>query len=159
MRVVLFFLIILIISGCDSDRLYEKNYDFDEQAWLSSNQPAFEFSVRDTLKTFNLLCNVRNSAEYPFSRIFINYSLQDSAGVSLSHNMISTFLFEEKTGKPLGNSGLGDVYDHQIPILKNFQFKKAGMYSIRFDQFMRTDTLSGILAVGFRLEEATAVIE
>ena len=70
--------------------------------------------------------------------------------------MISTFLFEEKTGKPLGSSGLGDVYDQQVPILKNYQFKKSGTYSLKFEQFMRTDTLSGILAVGFRLEDAAA---
>lgn len=156
MRTVLFILLVLLISGCDSDRLYEENYDFEDQAWVSGNHPEFEFNVTDTVKTYNLFCNIRNSVDYPYSRIFINYSLQDSTGKSLSKNMISTFLFEEKTGKPLGSSGLGDVYDQQIALLKNFQFKKPGQYQLRFEQFMRTDTLKGILAVGFRLEAATA---
>jgi gliding motility-associated lipoprotein GldH len=156
MRVILFFLLIALIWSCDSDRLFEKNQDFEERAWLSTNQPAFEFVVSDTVKTYNLYCNIRNSVEYPYSRIYINYSLQDSSGTLVSKNMIQAFLFEEKTGKPLGSSGLGDVYDQQVPILRNYQFKKSGTYSLKFEQFMRTDTLSGILAVGFRLEDAAA---
>lgn len=154
MRIILFFSLALVICSCDSDRLYEKNYDFENRVWLANDQPAFEFNVNDTVKTYNLYCNIRNSVQYPFSRIFINYSLQDSAGVSVSKNLISTFLFEEKTGKPLGSSGLGNTYDQQVPILKNFRFKKPGQYSLKFEQFMRTDTLSGIHAVGFRLETA-----
>ena len=154
MRVIVFFLLIALVCGCDSNRLYEKNHDFKDRAWLSNDNPAFDFEVTDTVKAYNLYCNVRNSVEYPYSRIFINYSLQDSSGTSVSKNMISAFLFEEKTGRPFGSSGLGDVYDQQVPILKNYQFKKSGTYSIKFEQFMRTDTLSGILAVGFRLEAA-----
>ena len=52
----------------------------------------------------------------------------------------------------IGTSGLGDVYDQQIPVLKKYRFSKPGSYSMKFEQFMRTDTLAGILAVGFRLE-------
>lgn len=152
MRVILFSLLVVLIWSCDSDRLYEKNHDFEDRAWLASDKPVFEFTVSDTLKHYNLYCNIRNSVDYPYSRIFITYSLQDSSGTSVAKNLISAFLFEEKTGKPLGSSGLGDVYDQQVPILKNYKFPKSGTYSINFDQFMRTDTLSGILAVGFRLE-------
>lgn len=155
MRVVLIFLVACLVCSCDSERLYEKNNDLNDRVWLSSDKPAFEFVVSDTLKTYNLYCNIRNSVDYPYSRIFINYSLQDSTGTSVSRNLISAFLFEEKTGKPLGSSGLGDVYDQQIPILKNYHFKTPGAYSMKFDQFMRTDTLVGVLAVGFRLEVAT----
>lgn len=157
MRAALIFLVACLVCSCDSERLYEKNHDFNDRAWLSSDQPAFDFVVSDTLKAYNLYCNIRNSVEYPYSRIFINYSLQDSSGTSVAKNMISAFLFEEKTGKPLGSSGIGDVYDQQVLILKNFQFKTPGPYTMKFDQFMRTDTLSGILAVGFRLEAANAL--
>lgn len=155
MRIAYFFLLVLLVCSCDSDRLHEKNYDFEDQVWLSGNQPVFDFEVTDTIKTYNLYCNIRNSVDYPYSRIFINYSLQDSTGVFISKDMITTFLFEEKTGKPVGSSGLGSVYDQQVPVLKNFQFKKSGKYSLKYEQFMRTDTLKGILAVGFRLESAS----
>lgn len=154
MRAVLFLLLILSLAGCDRSRLYEQNHDFEARAWIVSDQPVFEFDITDTVNTYNVYCNIRNSVKYPYSRIFINYALQDSTGVSVSKNLISAFLFEEKTGKPIGSSGLGDVYDQQIPVLKKFKFKTAGKYSLKFEQFMRTDTLAGIHAVGFRVETA-----
>ncbi|HMV11032.1 MAG TPA: gliding motility lipoprotein GldH [Cyclobacteriaceae bacterium] len=155
MRILFFLLLIVFLSGCDRSRLYEKNHDFEERAWIVSDQPVFDFDITDTVKTYNLYCNIRNSVKYPYSRIFINYSLQDSTGTSVSKNLISAFLFEEKTGKPFGSSGLGDVYDQQVPVLKKFKFNKPGKYSMKFEQFMRTDTLAGIHAVGFRLETAS----
>jgi gliding motility-associated lipoprotein GldH len=153
MRIVLFLMIGLLVWGCDRERVYEKNYDFQERYWPVSDQPAFDFEVKDTVQTYNLYCNVRNAVEYPYSRIFVSYALQDSTNV-LKKEMVSHFLFDEKTGKPLGDSGLGDIYDQQIPLLKNYSFKKAGTYKIQFAQFMRTDTLQGILAVGLRVEVA-----
>jgi gliding motility-associated lipoprotein GldH len=92
----------LIFFGCDSNRVYEKNHDLEERAWISTEHPVFEFTVQDTSTAYNLYCNVRNSVTYPYSRIFINYSLQDSTGTSVTKSLISSFLFEEKTGTPLG---------------------------------------------------------
>lgn len=154
MRTVVIFLLAFVLFSCDSERVYEKNQDMENRDWLVNDVPKFEFSVDDTTKAYNLYCNIRNSMEYPYSRIFINYSLQDSGRVSVQKNLISAFLFEEKTGKPVGSSGLGDAYDQQVPLLKNYTFKKAGLHSITFEQFMRIDTLHGIHAIGFRLEKA-----
>lgn len=154
MRTLLIILMGVIVCSCDRERLYEKNHDFENREWLSVDQPVFDFEIPDTTARYNLYGNIRNSVEYPFSRIFINYTLRDSGAATVSKAMISAFLFEEKTGKPVGSSGLGDVYDQQIPILKNYRFKTSGLHSVSFEQFMRTDTLRGILAVGFRLEAA-----
>ena len=52
----------------------------------------------------------------------------------------------------MGTSGVGDIYDHQFPILKNYSFKKLGTYRMSFQQFMRQDTIPGVLAVGLRVE-------
>src|SRR5690606_32956947 len=94
----------------------------------------------------------RNSLEYPFSRIFLNYTLADSTGKTLNSKMVSQFLFEEKTGAPFGESGLGDIYHHRIPLETAFQFPRQGKYQVTFEQYMRRDTLEGVLAVGLRVE-------
>lgn len=152
MRLILLFVIVFSVCACDSNRLYEKNHDFDERYWLSAENPEFQFEITDTTLKYNVYCNLRNSLSYPLSRIFVTYSLQDSTGHSYKNEMISIFLFEEKSGKPLGSSALGNVYDHQTLLLKDYSFTKAGEYTLGFEQFMRMDTLQGILAVGFRLE-------
>lgn len=154
MRIIVFLSVIMLLSSCDDSRVYEKNYDFKEREWLVSEKPSFEFTVTKD-QPYNLYCNLRNSVAYPYSRVFINYSLKDVAGSELKKEMIQTFLFDEKTGEPIGSSGLGDIYDQQLLLLKDFSFKQTGTYTIQFEQFMRTDTLQGVLAVGLRIETAT----
>jgi len=65
--------------------------------------------------------------------------------------LISEYLFDLKTGQPFGASGLGDVYDHRFPFLENYELK-PGLYNLKLQQFMREDTLHGILAAGIRVE-------
>ncbi len=154
MRINVVFIIILLLNSCDDSRVYEKNYDFTERHWLVNEKPSFEFTVANE-QPYNLYCNLRNSVDYPYSRIFITYTLKDQAGSELKKEMITTFLFDEKTGMPVGSSDIGDIYDQHILLLKNFKFNQAGTYTLQFEQFMRTDTLQGVLSVGLRVEAAT----
>jgi len=140
------------ISACDSSRVFETYTDFDEQQWMATEQPMYSFEITDTVK-HNLYCQLRNSSSFPYSRFFVSYTLKDSTGSVLKKELLSTYLFDAKTGKPLGNSGLGDIYSHQIDILKNHSLP-IGKYQLSFEQFMRKDTLEGILSVGLRVERA-----
>lgn len=143
----------VILASCDSDRVYEQYYDFDNRFWAVAETPEFEFSVDQPGEKYNLYCNVRNSSDYPNARFFFTYYFQDSTGVVLKQELKTEALFDSKTGKPFGSSGLGDIYDHQFSLLENYQFAHAGKFKVKFEQFMRTDTLSGILAVGLRVEK------
>ena len=98
--------------------------------------------------------DIRNSIEYPYARLFVNYQLKGQDSVSLSKELISVYLFDQKSGKPFGTSGIGDIYDHQFSLVKKYSFKKTGYYKMNIQQFMRMDTIPGILAIGLRLEVA-----
>lgn len=154
MRFVLVLLLLIALVSCDNSRVHEVNHDFNERSWKITETPEFEFIINDLGKRYNIYYNVRNSLDYPYARLFVNYSLFDSTGTELSKKMVSEFLFDQKTGQPFGSSGLGDVYDHRFLLLKEFEFKKQGKYTLRLEQFMRADTLLGVLAVGARVEVA-----
>lgn len=139
--------------ACDSNRLYETNVEFKNRSWNVSEKVSVEFEISDTVEHYNLYFNVRNSLDYPYSRIFVNYNLQDPTGMELAKKMIGENLFDQKTGEPFGQSGIGDLYDHQFPLLTDYVFHKTGKYKITFEQFMRQDTLQGVLAVGARVEK------
>lgn len=147
-----FIVIALVICSCDENRLYEDYKDFEERSWAVTDLPKFEFTVADTQKTYNIYCNLRNSVSYPFSDFRFTYYLKDSVGNTMETKLMIQYLFDRKSGKPFGESGLGDIYDQQFLILKGYKFKKTGKYSVEFEQFMRTDELEGILAVGLRVE-------
>ena len=154
MRALLgFAFIATFLLGCDDERVYDKNVDFDARYWLVSEKPVFEFEITDTLQSYDLSCNVRNSLAYPYARIFITWYLRDSTEALLGKKLVSNLLFDDKTGEPFGNSGLGDIYDHTIPLKVNYRFPYPGKFKVSFEQFMRTDTLSGVLAIGLRVEK------
>lgn len=146
--------ICLMLTACDDTRVFEDNKDFGKRAWTLSDTVAFEFTLTEPTK-YNLQCNIRSSIDYPYSRIFVNYILEDSTHKVLSTKLVSSYLYDAKTGEPQGNSSLGDIYDHRFPLLENKDFS-AGKYFVKLQQYMRTDTLSGILAAGVRVEKAVS---
>jgi len=148
-------LIAVTLVACgDSKRVYEQNVDMNERVWMVSDKPKFEFEIDNTPQRYNLYGNTRNTVSYPYARLFFTYYLQDSTGRELQKNLVGEFLFDAKTGKPFGKSGIGDLYDHQFLMLKDYQFKSPGKYAVTLEQFMRMDTLKGITAVGLRIEKA-----
>lgn len=149
---LLFFIISLFFSACDDDRVFEQITDLDNREWIVSEKPEFEFVIDNPGAQYNLYCNIRNSVSYPYARFFFTYYLQDSTGAEIKRALMTEYLFDAKTGKPFGKSGIGDLYDHRFLLLKGYQFPYRGKYRVKFEQFMRTDTLSGILAVGLRVE-------
>lgn len=143
---------LFLLVSCDNSRVYEDYKEFNSKAWYIADTASFDFQITDTTRRYNLKFNVRNNLDYPYARLFVNYKLSGPDKNVLSGKMISGFLFDQKTGKPFGNSGLGDIYDNQFPLLDNFKFNKKGTYHMRLHQFMRMDTLPGILAAGVRVE-------
>lgn len=159
MRLVFFILITVVFASCDSDRVFEDNKDFASRSWAVSDTVNFEFQITEKDVLYNLHCNIRSTLDYPYSRIFVNYTLQDSTHKVLATKLVSSYLFDGKTGEPTGSSGLGDIYDHRFALLKDRAFM-PGKYFVTLRQEMRTDTsnvfvnLPGILAAGVRVEKS-----
>jgi gliding motility-associated lipoprotein GldH len=144
----------LFFSSCDSNRLYEYNKDFNDRTWKTGDTVVFDFKITDLRHKYNIYYSVRNSIDYPYARLFVNYSLTDSLGNELAKKLTVQDLFDQKTGKPTGTSGLGDIYDHRFPLLSNYEFNQRGKFFLKLEQYMRQDTLPGILAAGVRIEKA-----
>ena len=153
-RFPLLFIISLFFAGCNDKRVFEQITDLDNRQWIVSEKPEFEFVIDNSGAQYNLYCDIRNSVSYPYARLFFTYYLQDSSGAEIKRALMTEYLFDAKTGKPFGKSGIGDLYDHRFLLLKAYQFPYKGKYRVKFEQFMRTDTLPGILAVGFRVERS-----
>ncbi|HMR56378.1 MAG TPA: gliding motility lipoprotein GldH [Cyclobacteriaceae bacterium] len=151
MRFLLFCLATVLLTACDSSRVFENYVEFKERAWSVQEPVSFEFEITDTQQPYNLYYEVRNSLDYPWQRIFVQYQLADSTGAVLVHKLVSNYLFE-KDGEPLGRSGLGDVYDHRFVVLPEYTFAQRGKYKFTLQQENRQDTVAGVLAIGLRVE-------
>jgi gliding motility-associated lipoprotein GldH len=152
MKKFLFFSLAIVLFSCDSNRLFEEDKTFEDRYWGSNETLTFNFKIDNTEGPYNLYYNIRNSLEFPYARLFVKYSLTDSAGTELANKLDAQYLFDQKTGKPFGKSGIGDIYDHRFLILSNYKFTHPGNYRFDLTQYNRQDSLRGILAAGIRIE-------
>lgn len=141
----------LFILSCDTSRVYEEFNDMEDAFWHIDSIQRFPFTIENTSQTYNLLATFRNASSYPYYNIYFQYSLKDSADRVLKEELREYDFFDAKTGEPLG-SGLGDLFDHLVPLEESYEFDRTGDYSIELKQYMRLDTLPFILSVGARVE-------
>ena len=152
MRYLLFSALLALIVSCDSESIFEENRDMESASWPEVEVQSFQFEIPDRNDKYDLFVNLRNTLSYPYSNIYIRYWIKFENGDLVEEQLVNFDLFDN-TGKPMG-SGLGDIFDHQLPLLTQYSFEEPGEYTIDLRQYMRQDTLDHVLSVGFRVESS-----
>ncbi len=145
---------VFLLCSCDAERVYEKNNDFEGSVWRKDSVQNFVFNIENKEQSYNLLLNVRNNVAFKNRNIYIKYVLRNGEDQVIEEKLQSFDLFEPKTGQPYGSSVIGDVFDHQLLLEKNYRFKSAGEFTMSYQHYMRVDTLQNIASVGVRVEKS-----
>lgn len=145
-----------VVFGCGQSAVYKDLQDCENGEWAIADVKRFEFEILDASKSYRINYLLRNAEQYPFYNIYLKSWLKDSTGKSMKSGMEELILFDEKTGKPLGD-GLGDLFDHRFAAsqYKVVRFPSAGKYSFEIQQNMRPDPLVGLLSVGIEVLDNT----
>ena len=140
-----------LLYACDESRVYEDTIVLKKAYWLADSIKTFDFTIDNNKDYYNLLLSLRNGREYPHYNIYINYAILDSTNQVLDEELRNFQLFDQKTGYPFGN-GSGNLYEHQFELLTEYQFPYNGDYKIRYEQYMRYDSLPEVYSIGARVE-------
>jgi gliding motility-associated lipoprotein GldH len=146
----LFLLLPTFFISCDSKRVFEENKEISDVIWDANEKISFEVPITDTTTPNNLFINVRNADDYPYSNLYLFITTTFPNG-KLSKDTLECILADDQ-GNWLG-SGLGDLWDNQIPFKKNVRFPVSGKYTFEIEQAMRKDKLPLIVDVGLRIEK------
>ena len=147
----LFLLCVLFLSSCDRARIFEQNQDIPESGWNSKSVLKYDVQIQDPSTAANFYINVRNGDGYPYSNLFLFIKTTFPNG-KISNDTLECILADAK-GKWLG-SGMGDIYDNQIPFKRNVRFPIKGTYTFEIQHGMRTDNVPLIMDIGLRIEKA-----
>ncbi|WNB17375.1 gliding motility lipoprotein GldH [Marivirga arenosa] len=143
--------IILFTSACTEDRYFEENIDFTDRSWNMQDSVLFQFEIDSIELPYRVKLNLRNTMDYPYRNIYVQYYLKDSSEI-LNENLQNIKLFEAKTGKPFGDRQ-SEIYSHQLLIQDSVYFPKKGKYTIQLEQYMREKELEGIVSAGIKIEQ------
>jgi gliding motility-associated lipoprotein GldH len=138
------------MSSCTDNRLFEENVFIENNILDTKDKKAFTFEVQDTNALYDIYTNIRITAEYPYSNLFLLVTATNPEG-KVSKELVE-YTLADVSGKWLGR-GLGDIYDYRIlhDRLKEVEMKKPGKYKFEFNQVMRVNQLNGVSALGVRV--------
>lgn len=66
-----FWLIIIALTACDKNRIYDKFTEIPQAQWEYSQKMPFEVEIADTLARYNVYVNVRHNDDYPYSNLWV----------------------------------------------------------------------------------------
>lgn len=140
-------------GSCDRAEVFEENRDLKDYAWRVTDKPAFPFAITDTAARYTVYLNLRTTASYPFSNLFVFLTLTAPDG-QIASRLRHEMVVRDETGKPLGD-GLGDIFDQQIVALRGVRFHQLGTYRAELEQNMRLGVLPDVMSVGMRIARET----
>lgn len=147
----LMFLGVLLVASCDRNLVYEENHRIPETSWEKNHELSFLVEIGDTLQAHHISINVRNTATYPMSNLFLFVSIVSPDG--LFNRDTIQFHLAEPSGKWVGK-GFGSIHSNRFRYKNNVRFPVTGSYHFTIEHGMRTDWLEGISDVGLRIEVA-----
>lgn len=137
--------------SCQLEPGFEENISLSENGWPEKQAIVFNVPEIKESGEYQLISFIRQDNNYPFYNCYYLAEVKNSNGQVLKKGLVEAIFYDPKTGKPNGE-GLGDMFSHKYQIFPSLSLKKGDKINIQFRQFMRRDTLSGILSVGFALK-------
>ncbi len=149
----LFLLVSLLglISCQDTVTIADTNAEFEKRNWSYSQKISIPVKIEATDISYNLYLNLRHSAGYKYSNIFIIIHIIGPDGKKVTERR--EFKLALADGEWLG-SGSGNMYSYQIKFKENYKFPVKGTYIFELEQNMRDNPLDHVSDVGIRVEKA-----
>lgn len=136
-------LVILAISSCGSDALFNQSIDIPNRTWKEKDVKTFKVDISDTAKVYDFVLTIRTTTDYQFANLWLYLTIDGPMGKS------KRFPIEIITADPTGR-WTGDKSGSLVSFSKLFmhdRFTKKGKYSLQFEQATTQKTLSEVVDI------------
>ena len=147
---ILSLIVLLSVSACDPNRLYETNTPVDNEKWKYDDVKTFTIDIGDTTINYNIYINMRHSFQFEWRNVYVQVGTQFPDGKKIEKRVNLPLC--ESDGKWYG-SCLGDNCDIPVQIQQNAKFPMVGKYTFTIRQDMRVNPLDKVKSIGLRVEK------
>lgn len=151
LRVAGIIIFTLIFASCADNAIIDVNKEIDSRNWSYIKKVSIPVKIEDVGKAYNLYMNLRHTANYKYSNIFVLIKQINPGGKKATER--KEFQLAYPDGEWLG-SGAGNLYTYQLLFREKYVFPAPGIYTFEFEQNMRDNPLREIRDVGIRVEPA-----
>ncbi len=145
------FLCLCFCFSCDEDKIFEEHHNFETYHWAKNDIVSLEPEIRDTIQRYDIIFNVRHTNNYYNNNLWVRIETVYPSGKSQQD--VVEIPMAAADGRWYG-SGSGNIISNEVQIQAGARFPEKGKYKLLIEQYMRMDTLSEIINVGIRLQEA-----
>lgn len=149
----LVFIASLFCSCRDEQAVVDTNQEISGRNWGYADKITIPVVINDTQAVYNLFINLRHTANYKYSNIFILVHQTGTDGKRTTER--KEFRLAYPDGEWLGD-GSGNMYSYQLPYKMNYRFPKKGTYVFELEQNMRDNPLREMTDAGLRVEVASS---
>ncbi len=150
-RFVLVFMAIAFAGCADKNTVTDQNTTITDHNWTYGNRVKFDVNIDNPNIPYNLYFNLRITADYRYSNIFIMMHQSGPNSKAVATRM--EFKLANADGEWLG-SGSGNLYSYQMMFLSAYKFPSKGVYHFAIEQNMRDNPLHEVSDVGLRVEKS-----
>ena len=146
------FLFSIGLTACtDSNAVIDTNQEINKRTWSYVDKVKIPVDISDNQATYNLYINLRHSADYKYSNIFILIHQTSPDGKQITERKEIKLALPD--GEWLGK-GSGSLYSYQVLVRSNYRFARPGKYIFELEQNMRDNPLREVTDAGIRIEKA-----
>ncbi|WP_115460827.1 gliding motility lipoprotein GldH [Winogradskyella aurantiaca] len=156
---VLLVTLLVVCFSCDNKQVFDA-YQSTDKRWHKDSIIQFQFQAPDTLNSYNLFVNLRNTHEYPYNNLYLITTLTFPHGKTIRDTL--EYRMAAPNGELLG-SGFSDIKENKLWYkghMESFVFEESGDYTLGIQHAMRKNGsvdgdlfLEGVTDVGFRIEQ------
>ena len=148
LSLVLLFLVFL--TSCGQNYVVEETKEITSSGWTYADSLSYTFTIEDTLQIYDLHLLIEHTTDFPFQNLYVRLKTRFPDG-QRTNELVSL----ELAGA--GGNWLGECNNERcildIPIQQGAYFNEPGQYELTIAQYTRRDTLPGVRAITFALEE------
>ena len=144
-------LLFILFSACSGKEVYSDFRSLPNSEWDSREAIRFKVPIKDVSKPYNVLLEIRNTNDYPFSNLwlFVDYQTHQGEVRSDTLQVELADIYGKWYGKGIS------LYAYSFPYELNVQYPDTGTYVYTIRQGMRKNPLKGISDIGLIIREKT----
>lgn len=146
----------LLLSACGPNYVYQHKTTLSNDTWTYQEVQQHTVEIKDLKHLYNLIIGVKHSPDFAFQNLYVKIKTIFPKGET--REQIVSLNLSDGSGTWFGSCS-GQTCSLDLPIQQNAIFETPGKYQFIIEQYMRTEKVTGVKGLSFKVEKTNGLVE